>query len=314
MAYFEEVLESYKISKHRETTNDNYLCVWRNFNKFIITLDRIPETWEERIALYCTFLVEICKLKSSTIKSYVAGIKSMLKAIDYTCDHDKLLLKALTLTCQSRNDVAADRLPIQKNLMEQILFEVERYYTDEDNQPYLELLYKTMIIFLYYGLLRISEITCTKAGHALKAKDVHFAENKSKILLVLHSSKTHGKNARPQTIKIAPTANTFRLWSNNNHFCPFQITQDYRNTRGIEYYSDDEQFFIFQDRSPVNPEAVRRVLKRAIAEIGLNQDLYDTHSFRSGRATDLKRLGCPVDTIKELGRWRSNAVYKYLRN
>ena len=181
----------------------------------------------------------------------------MLKAIDYTCDHEKLLLNALTLTCRSKNDVSTDRLPINRNLMEQILFEIERYYTDDDNQPFLELLFKTAIIFLYYGLLRISEITSTKAGHALKAKDVHFAQNKDKILLVLHSSKTHGKNSRPQKIKIAATANTFKLWQNNKHFCPFEITCDFIRARGDEYFSDDEQFFIFQDRTPVHPQAVR---------------------------------------------------------
>ena len=288
--------------------------VWRNFNKFVIALDRIPDTWEERITLYCAFLIEICHLKSTTVRSYVAGIKCMLQAIDYMCDHEKLLLTALTLTCKSKNDVSMDRLPIQRTLMEQVLFEIERYYTDEDNQPYLELLYKTIIIFLYYGLFRIGELTHTKAGHALKAKDVHFAQNKDKILLVLHSSKTHGRDVRPQKIKIAATANTFKIWNKDKHFCPFEITCEFLKIRGEDYYSDDEQFFIFPDRSVVQPDAVRRVLKRALSQMGLNQDNYDTHSFRRGRATDLKKLGCPVDTIKELGRWRSNAVYKYLRN
>ena len=312
--YFKEALETYKYRNNRQTTNDTYMGVWRNFNNFIIALDRIPDTWEEKISVYYAFLIEICGLQSSTIRSYVSGIKKVLRAINYVCDDEKILLAAITGTCKRENDTAPNRLPIQKNLMEQILFEIERKYSLELAQPYLELLYKTAIIFLYYGLLRISEICHTKAGHALKAKDVHFAENKQKILLVLHSSKTHGREARPQKIKISATLNTLKIWRNRKHFCPFEVTCEFLKARGQEYYSQEEHFFVFADRSPLTADTLRKIIKQAINKIGLDANLYDTHSFRIGRATDLQRMKCPVDTIKAVGRWKSNAVYRYLRN
>ena len=253
-------------------------------------------------------------MKSGTVKSYVSAIKHMLTAVDYKCDDEKILLNALIGVCKNENDTAPNRLPIQRSLLEQILFEVERKYSVEHQQPYLECLFKTVFIFMYYGLLRISEVAQTIAKHALKAKDVHFADHKEKILLVLHSSKTHGKESRPQKIKISATVNTYSIWSKHKHFCPFEITCNFIKVRGKEYYSDDELFFILGDRSPLTADLVRRELKHAIRSLGLNADLYDTHSFRGGRATDLKKMGCPVDVIKEVGRWRSNAVYKYLRN
>ena len=153
----------------------------------------------------------------------------------------------------------------------------------------------------------------TGAGHALKAKDVHFAENREKILLVLHSSKTHNRASRPQKIKIAATTHTCNIWNKNKHFCLFEITCEYIRARGNAYFSDEELFFLLADRTPLPADVVRRNLKAAIKALGLNPQNYDTHSFRSGCVSDLMKMGCPVDTIKQTGRWKSNAVYKYLR-
>ena len=198
--------------------------------------------------------------------------------------------------------------------MEQLLFQIERMYNHEQIQPYLEKLYKTIFMFMYYGMLRVGEVAKAKGGHTLKAMDVHTGTNKNKILLVLYTSKTHGLESRPQQIRISPTANTFNILSKKKHFCPFDTTSDYLEARGRGYFTLDEQFFIFADRSPVTDVNVRRTLRLALAGIGLDPSLYDTHSFRIGRATDLQKMGCPLETIKHIGRWRSNAVYKYLRN
>ena len=59
---------------------------------------------------------------------------------------------------------------------------------------------------------------------------------------------------------------------------------------------------------------VRDVLRQVLADSGLNHKLYDIHSFRIGRATDLFKHGWSIEKIKEIGIWKSNAVYKYLKN
>ena len=73
-----------------------------------------------------------------------------------------------------------------------------------------------------------------------------------------------------------------------------------------------DPLFIFSDGTPVAPHNVRKVLKLMLRSINLNPRLYDTHSFRKGRATDLFKAGYLVDQIKAMGCWRSNAIYKYL--
>ena len=42
-------------------------------------------------------------------------------------------------------------------------------------------------------------------------------------------------------------------------------------------------------------------LRCAIKRIGLNELLYDTHSFRIGRATDLFENGTSVEDIMKIG-------------
>ena len=56
----------------------------------------------------------------------------------------------------------------------------------------------------YFGLLRLGELTADP--HAILAKNVHLGENKNKILFILESSKTHGKDKKPQLVKISSRA------------------------------------------------------------------------------------------------------------
>ena len=42
----------------------------------------------------------------------------------------------------------------------------------------------------------------TGSDHAVRATDLHIAVNKKKMMLVLHTSKTHGLGDKPQKIKI----------------------------------------------------------------------------------------------------------------
>ena len=80
-----------------------------------------------------------------------------------------------------------------------------------------------------------------------------------------------------------------------------------------DYEHDEEELFVFVDHSPVRPRHVRTLLRVLLKRIGLNEKLYDTHSLRIGRATDLMKQGKTIEEIKRMGRWKSNAVYRYLK-
>ena len=170
----------------------------------------------------------------------------------------------------------------------------------------MTILFRTLFLIGFFGLFRIGEIA--EGDHVIKAKDVFIAQNKSQVLIVLYSSKTHGKNSRPQEVRIKARMNA----NNISKFCPVISADVYSRTRP-PYSHDDDQYFVYADSSPVHPAEVRKLLKHCISRLGLDPDFYDTHSLRIGRATEQFKDGVNLERIKKDGRWVSNAVYKYLR-
>ena len=294
--------------QHRDSTAKTYLSVWRQFNKFVIILDRKPKLWEDRTTLFIGYLVDR-GMQSTTVKSYVSAINKTLITDGYEWDDNLVLARALAKACRLINDRVTTRLPIHCSLMETLLFEVERYFSSR-NQWYLEILYKTLFALCYYGLMRVGEVT--KSPHVLKAKNVHMTANKKKLLLILYSSKTHGMANRPQKIKITSNRNEKSGHYAHRYFCPFNLMKHYMHIRG-GYKDDNEQFFIFRDGSPVLPSHVRKVFKTLIYNLGLEGHLYGMHSFRIGRTTDLIKFGYSIEEIKLMGQWRSNVIFKYIR-
>ena len=303
-AYFLRVYDSLKNQTLQPTTRYTYHKVWTKFNEFVIKLDFIPEAWEEKVTLYCTYLTHCKQLQSNTIRSYVSAIKTTLVNDGYAWNDKLLILSTFVRACKLKHDRVLTRFPIQIGLLELLVLQMETRF---ETQAYLEALYKTAFVMGYYGLFRIGELT--SSPHVLKAKDVHKERRAEKIKCVLHTSKTHGRGDRPQQIVIATDTYVKRRLQ----FNPVQITLNFLELRP-PYIQDDEQFLVFSDNTPVRAEHVRNVLRNLLEKLNLEADLYDTHSFRIGRATDLLKFGAPIEQIKRLGRWKSNAVFDYLRH
>ena len=136
------MMEILKTKKNRKSTMNNHHCVWTQFNKFLIRLDVMPSMWEDRVALYVTYLVNE-GYQSSTVKSYISAIKCVLKDDGYEWDDGSVLLSSLTRACRLINDKVRTRLPIKCNLLELVLFEVQRIYHD---QYFLMILYQSILL------------------------------------------------------------------------------------------------------------------------------------------------------------------------
>ena len=126
------------------------------------------------------------------------------------------------------------------------------------SQLYLATMYKALLITTYYGMFRIGEVTYSQ--HTVTASDVHIAMNKKKLLFILRSSKTHCKGNNPQVIKIISNETTRTNGKVKYHLCPFILLRQYLNLRRSK--SIQQQFFIFNDRSPVKPSHFRTVRVR----------------------------------------------------
>ena len=298
-----QVIDRLKSQSNRDSTRRSYHGIWTRFNKFLLRLDKKPSTWEDRLAIFVAHLIELGR-QSATVKSYISAIKCVLVQDGYTWSDDRARLTALTKACKLQNDEVKIRLPIKLGLLEMILFEVDRHFHD---QMYLRFMYKAFFSMCYYGLFRVGKLAFGE--HQIKAKDVHLAYFKDKILVYLYSSKTHGTYNRPQKVKLTGVSEEFK---GNSNFCPFHLIRIYLALRG-GFCTNSEPFFLLRDESPLTPDMVRLTLRLMLTNLNLDATLYDCHSFRIGRASDLfYKFHYSLEEVKVAGRWRSN-VYKYLR-
>ena len=102
-AYFEQIVESLKTKKYRNPTEKNYHQIWTQFNAFIINLDHMPTTWEDRLIIYITSLIQIGRA-SQTIKSYISAINSVLQTENVITKDDSYTLASLMKACKYKNN------------------------------------------------------------------------------------------------------------------------------------------------------------------------------------------------------------------
>ena len=209
--------------------------------------------------LFAAYLIQSGR-QSSTVKSYLSAVRTVLRTENVKLQEDLYLISSLTKACRLKNDRVKHRLPIQRDLLLVIVRTIKRYYEDR-NQVYLSILYQSLMITAYFGLFRVGELT--KGSHPVLARDIHIALNKKKILFILHSSKMHWKNSKPQQVKITSTnmsngdknkaIGRSRTVEERDLPCPYAILRQFLQIRGA--YSDQkEPFFVFADKSPVKPQ------------------------------------------------------------
>ena len=307
-------MDRLKGQQHRSTTQNNYYTIWKLFNKFFLRLDKKPPSWGERLTLFVGYLIN-CQKQSSTVKSYISAIKAVLKTNDIEINENEFLLTSLTRACRLNNDRVTTKLAVHKGVLFILLRRINSTYMSI-GQPYLALLFTTMLSTMYYGLFRVGEVAANAANHAVLAKDVQIGTNKNKFLFILRTSKTHLEGNDPQQVKISSTKRNTKSADADKKIrlpCPYQLLRDYSNTRP-PYQSDTDKFFVLSDGSPVKATLLRSCFREALEAEGFNVNLYCLHGIRAGHAQDLLKLGLSVESIKDLGRWKSNAFFKYLKN
>ena len=302
--FFKQIVEKLRLERHRDSTRNNYYCIWKHFNKFFIRLDIRPKEWEDQLVLFIAHLINE-KKQSSTVKSYISVIRATLADLNISLNENQFLLTSLTQACRLKNDKIRHRFPIYKELLQVILKYVELYCMQQ-NQPYLCHLYQAILVTARYGLFRGGEVTMS--NHCIKARDVHTGFNKKKMMFVLRSSETHNEGDRPQMVKISGGNDI----NPAQKYCPLWLLCIYIESRP-GYLTINEQFFVFRDRSLVKPAHMRFILKKSLQLANFNDKLYSFHMLRAGRAGDLLKQGVPVESIRKIGCWRSNAIYNYLK-
>ena len=166
---------------------------------------------------------------SSTIKSYISVIKSILKSQNIFTSDNSYTLATLVKACKIKNDTLHVRLPIQSSLLHMWMDKVKEYFLQR-SQLYLPRLYTAVLsTYYYYCLFRIGELTTSECMIKRIAKN-----KKKKIQMVLRSSKTHSTADYPQIVKIVSNQLTSGFDKRDQH-CPFLTLRKFITERKKSY-------------------------------------------------------------------------------
>ena len=99
------------------------------------------------------------------------------------------------------------------------------------------------------------------------------------------------------------------LGRTTNDLCPVAAVLAYLARRG----STPGPLFILADGSPLSRQRLVLELRQALSASGITCDAFSGHSFRIGAATTAAAKGIEDSAIRTLGRWRSDAYHRYIR-
>ena len=125
--YLENMIERLIATTHRKSMKTNYHKIWCMFNKFLIRLDKKPESWEDRLVLFAVHLIDN-RTQSPTIKSYALAIKSILRLDGIVMSNDNFVMAAIIRACRLQNVRVKARFPISKSILRIMLDKLEIIY------------------------------------------------------------------------------------------------------------------------------------------------------------------------------------------
>lgn len=253
----------------------------------------------EHVILFISYCFDL-GYSPSTITTYLSGIGSYHKLLNLYDPTAAFIIKKMLEGCRRTRPRKDVRAPITEAILQKIC----SLLPDICYSIYEHYLFQAAYLTAYFGLLRVSELVFTspmQANRPLLFSDVQVVNDPKALVVSIRASKTN--QAGPPTVLRIPL-------SGHPSMCCVLAVQQFLHIRP----ANAQYFFCHANGAPLTRSQFSGVLSRAIRNIGLPAKLYTSHSFRIGRASDLSSRGVSNDTIKKLGRWRSNAFNGYIRN
>lgn len=287
-----DAILSAAIAKNTADTYQRGLESFGTFrNKFSLQLLWPPPV--HQLVNYIAYLASN-SISYSTARCYISGISYQLQLQGHT-DHTKTFIVKKMLEGMHRLNPSKDiRAPITLPLLGQLVTALSSVCANS----YETTLFATAFELAFFALLRVSEFTVSSRNAVvLLETDIHLID--SQIMVHIKGSKTDqlGKGA---TIQIPLNTQTTTLFTHLNQYLSIRP-----NVSG--------PFFCHLNAKPLTSYQFTSILHKTIKFIGLDTTSFKSHSFRIGSATHMFLQGIPEEEIKIKGRWKSNAVYSYIR-
>ena len=278
-----------------KSTFSEYKRRWKKFKLFATNCKLSPLPAGRRLIAYFMAHLANLKLKSSTIKGYLAAISFFHKKSNFSNPCSSPAVNLMAKGIDKINCKKFVRKPIKQVLLNKILNVVEKLFSCYDAS-----LLKAIISLQFHGCMRIGEVVKGKSSkHTLKLRQVSISDT----IKVKFESYKFSKD-RKETLIINPMEKLKSM-------CPVRLLRSYLEKRPNK--DKNSPIFLEQNGQAVKRSRVAAALKTALQELGLNPCHYNTHSLRSGKATQLHLDRFSDETIQKFGRWRSSAFKTYIK-
>ncbi len=239
-------------------------------------------------------------LGSATIHTYLSAINHMNRFYGRPPLIDNYLIRKTLNGIDNLSIVKPLRSPVTPQILHRMIINMSSIIDD----PYSCLLYKALFSSMFFMCARVGELAVSQGNsqHVLKLSDLQWIDSglSSEHLLVNFKSFKHNRSLKVHSIPVYRT---------NRSICTVSLLRQFLDFRG----SKPGPIFVSQSGSPLSAAQVTRVLNNTLRYLGLDSEIFGTHSFRIGRCSDLASQGASYAKIRFLGRFHSDAFIKYIR-
>lgn len=283
-------------------------------NNLVSSMESLPVVSEDIVMLYIAHCYKTLKIRYTTIKLYLCGIRFAYLKAGIPCplirtDNSPCLRITALLNAVKRiqGQISNSRQPITATILDKICSVLETGYLS----PYMDSLLAAVCVTAFFGFLRCAEFTVASDKEFdpeihLCLGDLTFLD--THVELLLKSSKT---DPFRQGIII-------QLFKNNitHKLCPVTALQAYlarRNNKFMWRQTSSEPLFLTEDGFPLARSFFILHVKQLISRLGLDTTKYSGHSFRIGAASSACSARLEDHLIRTLGRWSSDCYRTYIR-
>ncbi len=274
----------------------------------VCKIQALPCCNEELLELFVCHCVKNLKLSYSTIKLYLAGVRSLYVTAGLgnpLCNVQgqiharlELLLRGVRKSCVSKSMI---RKPVTGYAITAICRRLKKGLFGK----YLDTLMEAVCLTAFFGFLRCGEFTCSSNQFDpqinLTMLDICFENNK--VLINIKASKTD-----PFRLGYKIT-----LYKNNSDICPVNALMRYFSLRRGLVGNLQEPLFLLPPMQVLTRKTFMDLFHRVCLAANVSCDGLKGHSFRIGAATAAAEAQTPDYLIQTLGRWKSSSYTRYTR-
>jgi integrase len=286
----------------KPTTTKTYTSAQSRFLSFCSIYNQVPlPVTEDILLLYISYLFED-GLTASTIRVYLAAVRSLHIFSNFTYPTSMLRVRLALKGAVRQSPLPNRKLPITFHILTQMLNHIRRRYD--------RTLLECVMTMAFFGCLRLAEC-CVVDGQPfdkeihLCLSDVQLDTSKKQYSLFLKRSKTDTDN-HGITIYIG--------CSHNPSCCAFCSMLKYMSICKHTEFPDSTPLFILPTGGILFKSYIVKITRLLLSMSGYNPAHYSGHSYRAGAATTAGNNNFRDWEVKLLGRWASQAYTIYMRN